>query len=330
MQLHQWKRREFITLLGGAAAWPVVARGQQPIGKLPTIGFLGTGAASGWQPWIATFVQRLRNLGWSEGRTVAIEYRWAEGRRERFAEIAAEFVRVKVDLIVAGGSAVPLLKQATSVVPIVFVLATDPIGGGLVASLSRPGGNVTGLSNQGVDLAGGRLEILHEIVAGLRRLAILANVDFAESVLEMGEVEAAAHKIGIEVVKLEIRRAEDIAPAFETLQRQADALYVVVDGLVSTNRTRIFTLATSARLPTVVNTREHAEAGALMSYGPNFHALFRRAAEYVDKILRGAKPGDLPVEQPTNYDLVINLITAKAIGLDIPPMLLARADEVIE
>jgi len=324
------RRRAFISVLGGAAAWPMLARGQQPIGKLPTIGFLGTGAASGWQPWIATFVQRLRALGWSEGRTVAIEYRWGEGRRERFAEIVAEFVRLKVDLIVAGGSAVPLLKQATSVVPIVFVLATDPIGGGLVPSLSRPGGNVTGLSNQGVDLAGGRLEILHEIVAGLRRLAILANVDFAESVLEMGEVEAAARKLGIEVVKLEIRKAEDIAPAFETLQRQADALYVVVDGLVSANRTRIFTLATSARLPTVVNTREHAEAGALMSYGPNFHALFRRAAEYVDKILRGAKPGDLPIEQPTNYDLVINLITAKAIGLDISPTLLARADEVIE
>jgi putative ABC transport system substrate-binding protein len=324
------RRRAFISVLGGAAAWPMLARGQQPVGKLPTIGFLGTGAASGWQPWIATFVQRLRALGWSEGRTVAIEYRWGEGRRERFAEIVAEFVRLKVDLIVAGGSAVPLLKQATSVVPIVFVLATDPIGGGLVASLSRPGGNVTGLSNQGVDLAGGRLEILHEIVAGLRRLAILANVDFAESVLEMGEVEAAARKLGIEVVKLEIRKAEDIAPAFETLQGQADALYVVVDGLVSANRTRIFTLATSARLPTVVNTREHAEAGALMSYGPNFHALFRRAAEYVDKILRGAKPGDLPIEQPTNYDLVINLITAKAIGLDISPTLLARADEVIE
>ena len=324
------RRRAFISVLGGAAAWPMLARGQQPVGKLPTIGFLGTGAASGWQPWIGTFVQRLRALGWSEGRTVAIEYRWGEGRRERFAEIVAEFVRLKVDLIVAGGSAVPLLKQATSVVPIVFVLATDPIGGGLVPSLSRPGGNVTGLSNQGVDLAGGRLEILHEIVAGLRRLAILANVDFAESVLEMGEVEAAARKLGIEVAKLEIRKAEDIAPAFETLQRQADALYVVVDGLVSANRTRIFTLATSARLPTIVNTREHAEAGALMSYGPNFHALFRRAAEYVDKILRGAKPGDLPIEQPTNYDLVINLITAKAIGLDISPTLLARADEVIE
>ena len=324
------RRRAFISVLGGAAAWPMLARGQQPVGKLPTIGFLGTGAVSGWPPWIATFVQRLSILGWSEGRTVAIEYRWGEGRRERFAEIVAEFVHLKVDLIVAGGSAVPLLKQATSVVPIVFVLATDPIGGGLVASLSRPGGNVTGLSNQGVDLAGGRLEILHEIVAGLRRLAILANVDFAESVLEMGEVEAAARKLGIEVVKLEIRRAEDIAPAFETLQRQADALYVVVDGLVSANRTRIFTLATSARLPTVVNTREHAEAGALMSYGPNFHALFRRAAEYVDKILHGAKPGDLPIEQPTNYDLVINLITAKAIGLDISPTLLARADEVIE
>jgi putative ABC transport system substrate-binding protein len=323
-------RRPFITLLGGAAAaWPMAARAQQPE-RMPRVGFLGTGAALGWQPWIATFVQRLRDLGWSEGHTVAIEYRWGEGRRERFAEIAAEFVRLKVDLIVAGGSAIPLLKQATSVVPIVFVLATDPIAGGLVASLARPGGNVTGLSNQGVDLAGGRLEILHEIVAGLRRLAILANVDFAESVLEMGEVEAAARKLGIEVVKLEIRRTEDIAPAFEALRHQTDALYVVVDGLVSTNRTLIFTLATNARLPTIVNTREHAEAGALMSYGPNFHALFRRAAEYVDKILRGAKPADLPVEQPTNYELVINMITAKAIGLDISPTLLARADEVIE
>jgi putative tryptophan/tyrosine transport system substrate-binding protein len=324
------ERREFMTLLGGAAgAWPFAARAQQADG-MRRIGFLGTGAASGWQPWIATFVQRLRDLGWSEGRTIAIDYRWGEGRRERFAEIAAEFVRLKVDLIVAGGSAVPLLKQATSVVPIVFVLATDPVAGGLVASLSRPGGNVTGLSNQGVDLAGGRLEILHEVVARLRRLAILANVDFAESVLEMGEVEAAARKLGIEVVKLEIRRTEDIAPAFEALRHQVDALYVVVDGLVSANRTRIFTLATSVRLPTVVNTREHAEAGALMSYGPNFHALFRRAAEYVDKILRGAKPADLPVQQPTNYELVINLITAKAIGLDISPTLLARADEVIE
>ena len=272
-------RREFMTLLGGAAtAWPLTARAQQP-GKLPTIGFLGQSTRSAATEWTAAFVQRLRELGRIEGRTITIEYRWGEGRRERFAEIVAEFVHLKVDLIVAGGSAVPLLKQATSVVPIVFVLATDPIGGGLVASLSRPGGNVTGLSNQGVDLAGGRLEILHEIVAGLRRLAILANVDFAESVLEMGEVEAAARKLGIEVAKLEIRKAEDIAPAFETLQRQADALYVVVDGLVSANRTRIFTLATSARLPTVVNTREHAEAGALMSYGPNFHALFRRVAE---------------------------------------------------
>jgi putative tryptophan/tyrosine transport system substrate-binding protein len=319
-----------MALLGGAAAaWPLAARAQQGE-RMRRIGFLGTGAALGWQPWIATFVQRLRDLGWSEGHTVAIEYRWGEGRRERFAEIAAEFVRLKVDLIVAGGSAIPLLKQATSVVPIVFVLATDPIAGGLVASLARPGGNVTGLSNQGVDLAGGRLEILHEIVAGLRRLAILANVDFAESVLEMGEVEAAARKLGIEVAKLEIRRTEDIAPAFEALRHQTDALYVVVDGLVSTNRTLIFTLATNARLPTIVNTREHAEAGALMSYGPNFHALFRRAAEYVDKILRGAKPADLPVEQPTNYELVINMITAKAIGLDISPTLLARADEVIE
>jgi putative ABC transport system substrate-binding protein len=325
------RRREFITLLGGAvAAWPLAARAQQPADKLPIIGFLGTGAASGWQPWTAAFEQRLRELGWIEGRTVAIEYRWGEGRRERFAEIAAEFVRLKVDIIVTGGSAVHSAKEATSVIPIIFVLATDPLGGGLVASLSRPGGNVTGSSNQGVDLAGKRLELLREAVPGLRSLAILANAGYSDSVAEMGEVESTARGLGLEVTKLEIRQPPDIAPAFATLNGRADALYVVVDGLVAANRRRIFTFATNARLPTIVNTREHAEAGALMSYGPKFYDLFRRAAEFVDKILRGAKPADLPVEQPTRYNLVVNLITAKALGLEMPPTLLARADEVIE
>jgi putative tryptophan/tyrosine transport system substrate-binding protein len=284
------RRREFIFTLGGAAAaWPLAAGGQQP-GKVPTIGFLGAATASLWAPWTAAFVQRLRELGWTEGRTIAIEYRWAEGRHERYAEIAAEFVRLKVDVIVAAGSAIPAIKQATSVIPVVFALASDPVGAGLVASLSRPGGNVTGLSNQQSDVAGKRIELLRDVLPNLRRLAILANVGHPESVLEMGEVQAGARNLGIEVTKLEIERAEDIVPALEALKGQADALYVVLSGLVATNRTRIITLALSARLPTSFNAREYVEAGALMSFGPNFPDQWRRAAAIVDKILRGTKP----------------------------------------
>jgi putative ABC transport system substrate-binding protein len=324
------KRREFITLLGGAAAaWPLVARAQQS-GKLPTIGFLGATTASFQSQHIAAFVRRLRELGWIEGHTVAIEYRWAEGRPERFAEIATEFVRLKVDVIVTLGGAVLAAKQATSVIPIVFAAAGDPVGGGLVASLARPGGNITGLSVQAPDLAGKRLELLREIFPDVRRLAIIGNVEYAATVLEMGEAQAAARTLGLEVVRSEIRRAEDIAPAFEALKGVADALYVVVDLLVNTNRARIHTLAMSARLPAIYNAKEHVEAGGLMSYGPNFPDLYRRAAEYVDKILRGAKPGDIPVEQPTKFELVVNLTTAKALGLTVPPALPARADEVIE
>jgi putative tryptophan/tyrosine transport system substrate-binding protein len=323
------KRREFITLLGGAAAaWPLVARAQEPV-KLPTIGFLGTTTASAWQPWTVAFVQRLRELGWVEGRNVAIEYRWAEARSERFPEIAAEFVQFKVDVIVTGGNAAVAVKQATSVVPIVFVLG-DPVGTGLVASLARPGGNVTGLTNQQPDLAGKRLEILREVVPSLHRLAILANVDYPFAVLEMAEVQAAGGTLRRDVANFEIRRAEDIAPAFEALKGRAEALYVVLDPLVTTHRIRINTLVLAARLPTMHTLREGVEAGGLMSYGANFPDLFRRAAEFVDKILRGAKPADLPVEQPTKFDLVINLTTAKALGLTVPPTLLARADEVIE
>ena len=322
------RRREFITLIGGAAAWPLAARAQQA-GKLPTIGFLGADA-SAWSSYTAAFVERLRELGWIEGRTVAIEFRWAEGRNERYSAIAAEFVRRKVDVIVAIGTAVVAAKEATSVIPIVFPVAADPVGSGLVASLARPGGNVTGLSVQFTDLAGKRVELLREVVPGLRRLAIMVNVDDPGAVLDMREVQATASTLGLDVVTLEIRRAEDIAPAFETLKDRVDALYVCGDALVNTNRIRINTLAVGARLPTMHGFREYVQAGGLMSYGPNFPDLFRRAAEYVDKILRGAKPGDIPVEQPTKFDLVINLITAKALGLDVPPTLLARADEVIE
>jgi putative ABC transport system substrate-binding protein len=321
------RRRAFIAALGGVALAPLAARGQQT-GKPLSIGFLSAGSASGWGPWVATFEKRLRELGWIDGRTVAIEYRWADGRSDRSAEVAAEFVRLKVNVIVAGGIAVPALKRATSVIPIVFALSTDPLGDGLVASLARPGGNVTGLSNQANDLASKRLGLLREAVPALRRLAILVNVGYPAAAIETREVKAAARNLDVAVY--EIRRAEDIAPAFEAIKGKADALYVVSEPLVTSHRIRINTLAQSARLPSIHATREFVEAGGLMSYGPNYSDQFRRTAEIVDKILRGAKPGDIPVEQPTKFEHVVNQTTAKAIGLTIPESFLARADEVIE
>jgi len=325
------KRRDFITLLGGAAAaWPLAARAQRA-GKLPTIGFLGSSTPSAMGQWVAAFVQRLQDLGWVEGRTVAIEYRWAKGRSSRAAEIAAEFVRLNVDVIVTYASvAVLAAKQATSVIPIVFAAAVDAVGAGLVASLARPGGNVTGLSMQQTDAAGKRLQLLREVVPSLRHLAILANVSAPGSVLEMGEVEAAARTLGLEAITLEIRRAEDIVPSFDTLEDRAEALYVCTDPLVLTNRARIHTLALGARLPAIYNSREYVETGGLMSYGPNWVDRWKRTAEIVDKILRGTKPADIPVEQPTRFDLVVNLTTAKVLGLTIPESFLLRADEVIE
>ena len=324
------KRREFITLLGGAATWPLVARAQQPV-KLPTIGFLGANTPSVQGRWIAAFVQRLRELGWVEGRNVAIEYRWAETRFERSPEIIAEFVRLKVDVIVTHATAnILAAKQGTSVIPIVFAAVGDPVGIGVVDSLARPGGNITGLSNQFTDAAGKRVELLREVVPGLRRLAILANVGIANAALEIGEVEAAARTIGLEVATSEIRKAEDIAPAFVALKGRAEALYVFGEPLANTNRARISALALDARLPTMAGFREIVDAGGLISYGANLTDQFRRAADFVDKILRGTKPGDMPVVQPTKFELVINLNTAKALGLEVPPTLLARADEVIE
>src|SRR6516165_9820527 len=324
------RRRDFMTLLGGAtAAWPLAARAQQPA-KLPTIGFLGGTTPATWSLFVAAFVQRLRELGWIEGRTIAIEYRWAEGRGERFAEIAAEFVRLNVDVIVTVGGAVAAAKQATATIPIVFAYAGDPVGSGMVASLAKPGGNVTGLSVQSTDLAGKRLEILREIFPDVRRLAIIGNVEYAATVLEMGEAQVAARTLGLEVVKSEIRRAEDIAPAFEALKGVAEALYVCPDATMNANHARIYTLALGARLPTMHGLREYVEARRLMSYGPNTPDPYRRPADYVDKILRGDKPADLPVEQPTKFDLVINLTTAKTLGLTIPEPFLLRADEVIE
>jgi putative ABC transport system substrate-binding protein len=323
-------RRSFITLLGGASvAWPLTARAQQP-GKLPIIGYLGSGTPSTHGLWAAAFVQRLRELGWTEGRTIAIEYRWAGGRSDRYREIAAEFVRLKVDIIVTVGGAVLAAKQATSVIPIVFGAASDPLGAGLVASLAQPGSNVTGLSIQSHDLSGKRIELLREVIPALRRFAIMTNAGYAAAMLERDEVQATARTLGLDVATLDIRRAEDITPALEALTGGADALYVTNDPLTNTNRVRINTLALGARLATIHGLREYVEAGGLMSYGPNIPDLFRRAGDYVDKILRGAKPGDLPVEQPTKFDLVVNVTAAKAIGISVPPTVLARADEVID
>ena len=280
--------------------------------------------------WTAAFVRRLGELGWTEGRTVAIEYRWGEGRSERFSEIAAEFVRLKVDVIVTTGSAGIAVKQATLVIPIVFAIASDPVGSGLVASLARPGGNATGLSLQATDLAGKRLGLLREVIPGLHRLAIMGNVSYPAVVLEIGRAQAAARALGLDVATLEIRRAEDIAPAVKSLKGKADALYVSPDALAVANAPQLGNLALAARLPTMHAFREFVEVKGLMSYGANFPDLWRHAADIADKILRGAKPADIPVEQPTKFDLVINLTTAKALGLNMPPNLLTLADELIE
>ena len=325
------RRREFITLLGGTVATlPLAARGQQP-DKLPTIGYLGSSTAVAQSQWVAAFVRRLGELRWVEGHSVAIQYRWAEGRSERFREIAAEFARLKVDVIVTAGTGPALaVKETAPGIPLVLAVASDPVANDLVTSLARPGGYITGLSIQQFDLAAKKLELLREAVPDLRRLAILANVGSPAGVVEMGQVQAAARTLSLDAVPADIRGGEDIAPTLTALKGRAEALYVCGDALVTNNRIRIVTLALAARLATMYPSREHVDAGGLMSYGPNFTDLHRRAADFVDKILRGAKPADIPVEQPTKFDLVINLTTAKALGLEIPPQLLARADEVIE
>jgi len=280
---------------------------------------------------VAALVQRLGELGWVEGRTVTIEYRWAEGRVERAAEIAAEFARLKVDLIATSGiPSTRAAKQATSAIPIVFAVVSDPVGTGLVASLARPGGNLTGLSLQYTDLAGKRLELFGEALPGLRRLGILATADNPGPMIEVAEVQALMRALRLEVLAPDIRRSQDLAPALESLKGRVEALYVVTDPLMNSSRTEISALALAARLPSMHGARELVDAGGLMSYGPSLPDLYRRAADYVDKILRGTPAGDLPVEQPTKFELVVNLRTARALGLTIPPTLLARADGVIE
>jgi len=324
------KRREFINLIGlAAASWPFSVAAQ-PL-KQPVIGFLGGSTPALASERVVAFEQRLKELDWIIGRTIKIEYRWEDGQFKRASELIAELLKLPVDVIVTHSTAnVIAAKRATTRVPIVFAVAADPVGTGLVASLAHPGGNATGLSIQSPDLAGKRLGLLRELRPNLTKLAILANRNNPASVLERHEVELAAQVLRLETIPAEIRSAEDLEATFETIEHRAEAIYVCADPLLNTNRTRISTLALKARLPMILDNREFIAAGGLMSYGPNIPDLFRRAADYVHKILKGEKPGNLPVEQPIKFDLTINTTTAKALGLTVPPMLLARADEVIE
>lgn len=324
------KRREFIAAIGGVIAWPLAGRAQQPA-KLPIIGYLVATTPDVSAHRTAALLQRLRELGWTDRQTATIEIRWAQGRPDRAAEIVAEFVRLKVDIIVTSGVPnIAAAKKGAPDTPVVFAIASDPVGAGLVASLARPGGNVTGLSNQSGDVAGKRVDLLRGIIPNLRHLAILANAGNLDSTLEVKEFRTAAGALGFDVISPEVRQAADIVPAFEALDGRVQALYVTADPLINTNRIRIQTLAMAARLPAIYNAKEFVEIGGLMSYGPNFEDMFRRAAELTDKILRGAKPSELPVEQPTKFELAVNLTTAKALGLTIPASFLSLADEQIE
>src|SRR6516225_2030757 len=323
------ERRQFIRgLCCGVVAWPLAAYAQQ-VSNPRRIGILGADATV-WRPWTTAFAARLRELGWLEGETIAIDYRWAEGSSQRVSEVAAEFLRQNVDVIVSYGSAVTTLKQATTTIPIVFAVAFDPVRGGLVQSLAKPGGNVTGMSIRQPDLVAKRLEILRATIPRLRRLAVLADANYAEPMLEADRVKSAAQALGLEAARLGIWGPQDIAGAFEVLRNKADALYVVSDALIAANRASIIRLALSERLPTILSYDDYVEAGGLMSYGPSYSDLFRRSADIVDKILHGTKPGDIPVEQPTKFDLAINLKAAKALGFSVPATLLSSVDEVIE
>jgi putative tryptophan/tyrosine transport system substrate-binding protein len=326
------RRREFIALLGGAAAaWPLAARAQQA-GKIYTIGILSAGSFDPTAPSVAIIPDALRALGWIEGKNIVFERRYAENRVERLPELAAELVRLNVDVIVGIGTLAPLAaKRATTTIPIVMTAAGDPLGSGLVASLARPGGNVTGMSLMAPDLGGKRLELLKELLPRLARVAVLWNAANPYPALVFKETQAAGRTVGIEVQSLEVRGPRDFDGAFEALRRQRpDALITVEDPLTFNYMKLIADFAAGQLLPTLHGFREDVAAGALMSYGANLADLLRRAAGYVDKILKGAKPADLPVQQPTKFELVINQRTAKALGLEIPPTLLARADEVIE
>ena len=324
------RRRDFIQGIAVSSAWPRAARAQQS--AMPVVGFLSARSADESASVVTGFRQGLAENGYVEGRNVAIEYRWAEGQYDRLTALAMELLRVPVAVIVAvgGDPAARAAKAATTTIPVVAIFSDDPVASGLVTSLGRPGGNITGISNLSTEMESKRFGLLRAVVPQAAIIGVLLNPAFPSAANKLREMQEAARTLGLEAIRLEIRRAADIAPAFETLKGRAEALYVVGDALVTTHRIRINTLALAARVPTMHVVRELVEAGGLMSYGPNFPDLFRRAADHVDKILRGTKPGEIPVEQPSKFDLVINLTTAKALGLTVPPGVLAIADEVIE
>jgi putative ABC transport system substrate-binding protein len=325
------KRRDFITLLGGAAAWPLAAGAQQPA-RVPRIGFLGNSTAALEANLVEPFRDGLRELGYEEGRNVLIDYRWAEGDYQRFPALIAELIALQVDVFVTAGTPAALaVKKATTSIPLVMVAVGDPVGTGLVASFARPGGNSTGLTSLTPELEGKRLELLREVVPKLSYVAILWNPDNAYMITTEREVQAAAKVLRMKVLSLGVRTPEELDTAFASILReQPGALNVLADRLFLHNRTHIVDFALHHRLPGVHAYRELVLAGGLMSYGPSYADMHRRAAIYVDKILKGVKPADLPVQAPTKFELVINLKTAKALGLTVPPTLVALADEVIE
>jgi putative tryptophan/tyrosine transport system substrate-binding protein len=328
--MFQIKRREFIALIGGAAAWPLAVRAQQPIGKVRRLGILQPGAPP--EPLVEAMRERLRELGYREGHDIVLEFRWAEGKFERLSELAAELARLKVDVITTLSTPVAIAaRKATTTIPIVFTGVGDPVGAGVVPSLARPGGNATGISLLATELAPKRLEILREIVPDMSPVAMLWNDTNPGMVLRAREAQDAAAKLHVTIQSVGVHDLVDFDSAFATIENgRTNALLVLVDPFTLQHRKRIVDFAAQQRLPAIYEAREFVQSGGLICYGPSLLAMQRRAAEYVDKIFKGAKPADLPVEQPTKFELVINLKTAKALGLDIPPTLLARADEVME
>ena len=326
-----YKRREFITLLGGTAAWPLAARAQQA-GKVHRIGVLETISTTLNVANFYALREGLRQLGYAEGQNLVIEYRSADGRDDRFPGLARELLALKVDVIVTRGTpAAKAVKNATSTVPVVMTASGDPVGVGLVTSLARPGGNITGLSAIVGELAPKRLELVREIVPALGRIAVLANTSNDAVRRDWARIETAARSLGVQSQLLDLRESDALVPTFDDASaRRADALVVVIDAITQANQQRIVDLAMKHRLPAIYSSREFVDAGGLISYGVSYPDLYRRAATYVDKILKGTKPADLPVVQPTKFELVINLKTAKALGLTIPETLLATADEVIQ
>jgi putative tryptophan/tyrosine transport system substrate-binding protein len=326
------RRREFITLLGGTAAWPFGARGQQAA-KVWRIGFIsGASRASVFDNILIGFPQGMRGLGYVEGKDFTIEWRYAEGAYERFPEIAAELLRLKVDMFVLGTpAAVRSVQQATSTIPIIMAYSTDPVGNGFVTSLARPGGNITGLTGSSDDTAPKQMELLTTIVPNLSRVGVLVNPGNPNASPVLRSAQAAAQAVRLAVVPVEARTPAELETALAALANDhADAMMVTSDGFFTSQRERITGLALRHRLPSIFAQREYAQAGGLMSYGESLKDFFARAATFVDKIIKGAKPGDLPIEQPTKFNLVINRKTADVLGLTIPPQLYIFADEVIE